>query len=186
MTRQGVVEAFGVDHLDHPRVARHVPRHVVDHPRQDGRLGQATGLDDREVQAQLGTREPGEGLAELTGVDLAAHAAVGERDHGVHPPGDGGGVHVDLAEVVDDRGDAQPRRAGQQVVEQGGLARAQVPGEDEHGQGLTGGAVRVVRPATAPGEVPVPQSVVQRRHSGFRFSANADMPSVWSSVANSA
>ena len=72
------------------------------------------------------------------------------------------------------------------MVEKGGLARAQVAGQDQYRQRLTGGAAGVRAPVTAPGEVTVRETVAQRFHSGFRFSANADMPSDWSSVANSA
>src|SRR5699024_7346872 len=122
------------------------------------------------------------GLPQLARVDLAADAAVGHRDHGVDLSGHRAGVHVDVAEVVDDRRDPEPGRAAEQMVEQGRLAGPQVAGEDQDREGVTGGAADTGVRYLSPGV----RTAGQRRLSGLRFSSKAAMPSFWSSVANSA
>jgi hypothetical protein len=99
---------------------------------QRGRLGQAAGLHDDQVDPGAGCGQAGERQVQVLGVGGAAQAAVLERGQRVHLAGHRQRVHRHAAEVVDDGADAHALAVAQQVVEQGGLPRAQEPGQDDH------------------------------------------------------
>ncbi len=73
-------------------------------------------------------------MVEFARVDRAAQTPVAERDRGVpERSGDGHGVDLDRAEVVDDRADAGAAAVVQEVVEERGLAGAEESGEHDDG-----------------------------------------------------
>ena len=104
-------------------------------------LADARGFDDDVVELARGGD-----VAELAGQvvgERAAQAAVGHGDEVAldlreAPLLDEARVHVDLADVVDDDGGADALLVGEDVVEQGGLAGAEVAGEQDYLGGLVG------------------------------------------------
>jgi hypothetical protein len=103
------------------------------------RLRDAGRLDQQVVEGAF-AREPGD-LDEQVLAQRAADAAVRQLDEPLLDARERAGaaahelrVDVDLAHVVDDHGDPQAVAVGQQVVEHGGLARAEESGQDGDGQ----------------------------------------------------
>lgn len=123
MPGPGVVELRGVDDLDQPAVDDPAVVAGEDHPDEFLRLGQPAGLDDDHVDTGGGASQPLQVGVQLAGVDRAAQTAVTERDHRVDLPGDGHGVDLDAAEVIDDRADTGAVAVAEQMVEEGRLAR---------------------------------------------------------------
>ena len=79
----------------------------------------------------------------------AADAAVGERDEvvglGKAAVGDEAGVHIDLADIVDDYGGADTAIVSEDVVEQRGLAGTEVSGKHDDFHGFVGHVPSFVR-----------------------------------------
>ena len=128
----GVVELGGVDDLDEPAV--HHPRMLAgqQHPHEFLRLGEAAGLDDDDVDAEGGFREPLQIRVQFARVDGTAQAAVAEGDRRVAERSrHGHRVDLDRPEVVDESADTAAAAAVQEVVEQGGLPRAEESGQDD-------------------------------------------------------
>ncbi len=95
------------------------------------RFADTGGLDD-DVVIFVGAREVGQLLGQVL-AEGAADAAVGQRDEVAVLHGDSAtalfdeaGVDVDLADVVDDDGDAVSVGLGQDFIEKCGLAGAEV------------------------------------------------------------
>jgi hypothetical protein len=129
----GRLELGGVHDLREPAVAD-VGVLAGDHqPDQVARLGDAAGFDDDDVDPRLGRGKPPQHGVQSARVDRAAQAAVAERDHRVDLPGEGERVDVHAAEVVDHDADPGALAVGEQVVEQRRLARAEEPGDEDHG-----------------------------------------------------
>ena len=118
----------GVDDIDDAAGAHPVHAAEPDDPRDRYRIGEAAGLDDDGIQAELRIGELGQRVVEPALVGQAADAAAGDRRRFVDLPGDQRGVDIELTEVVDDDADAGTLLA-QHVVEQCGLARTEVAGE---------------------------------------------------------
>lgn len=107
----GGVELGRVHDLDEPSVHRARIVAGEDHPDEFLRLGEAARLDDDEVDPRGGAAEPLQIAVEFARVDGAAQTAVAEGDRGADLAGDGHGVDLDGAEVVDDDGDTVARPA---------------------------------------------------------------------------
>lgn len=129
----GLVELGGVHDLDEAAVDDVRQLTGEDHADELLRFGQAARLDDDDVDAGGGAGEPLEVVVELTGVDGTAETAVAEG-HGRVAEGarDRHGVDLDGAEVVHDRADTAAAAAVEEVVEQGGLSRAEESGQHDH------------------------------------------------------
>ncbi len=104
-------------------------------------FGDAARLDQEVVEPAL----QGEAfhLFEEIVPERAADAAIGHLDQPLLRTGERGlapahqrGIDVDLAHVVHDHGDPQSLAVRQQMVEQGGLARAEEAGQDGHRQAV--------------------------------------------------
>jgi len=97
---------------------------------RDG-LADARGLDDDVVEV-AGVRDALELFCQVIG-KRAADAAIGERDEvvglGETAVPDETGVHVDLADVVDDDGGTDALVIAEDVVQKRGLSRAKIAGE---------------------------------------------------------
>ncbi len=144
----GVLELRGVDDLDQPAVDDPVVVAGEDHADEFLRLGQPTGLDDDHVDTGGGAGEPLQVGVQFAGVDRAAQTAVAERDHRVHLAGDGHGVDLDAAEVIDDRTDTGAVAGAEQMVEERGLARSEEAREHDDRDLLRGqGSASMVRVA---------------------------------------
>jgi hypothetical protein len=127
-----VVELGGVDDLDQPAV--HDPRVLAGehHPHEFLRLGQPARLDDDDVDAEGGVREPFQVLVQLARVHGTAQAPVAERDRRVAERSrHGHRVDLDGPEVVDDGTDTAAAAAMEEVVEECGLPRAEESGQDD-------------------------------------------------------
>ena len=97
------------------------------------RIGQAGGLDHQVVDLLGSLQNAINGLQQLA-VDRAADAAVAEL-HRVVPRGDDQVVvDADFAEFIHQHRRFQALLVGEDVVEQGGLARSEEAGEDRHRQ----------------------------------------------------
>ena len=135
-------QVLGVHHGDdrvEPRLRPHV---LVDEEglRDRRRVGQAGGLDDDAVELVAPLHQPADD-ADQVAAHGAADAAVVHLEHflvGVH---DKVVVHAKLAELVDHHGVFAAVVLGQDAVEQGGLAGAEIAGE--HGHRNLGSWVRV-------------------------------------------
>ena len=111
------------------------------------RLADTRGLDDDVVElARIGN------ALQLVGQVVrkrAADAAVGERDEvvglGKAAVGDEAGVHIDLADIVDDYGGADTAVVSEDVVEQRGLAGTEVSGKHDDFHGFVGHVPSFVR-----------------------------------------
>ncbi len=99
-------------------------------------IGQARGLDDNGVEGRLaGTlalHQAGD-HADQVAAHRAADAAVVHLEHVLVGADHQVVVDADLAELVDDDGVAFAVILGQDPVQQGGLARAEIAGQDGDG-----------------------------------------------------
>ena len=96
------------------------------------RVGQAGGLDDDGVELALAPHQALDD-ADQVAAHGAADAAVVHLEHFLVGADDQLVVDADLAELVDDHGVFLAVRLGQDAVEQGGLAGAEIAGQ--HGDG---------------------------------------------------
>ena len=96
------------------------------------RIGEAGGLDDDGVELALAPHQPVDD-ADQVAAHGAADAAVVHLEHFLVGADDQLVVDADLAEFVDDHGVFLAVRLGQDAVEQGGLAGAEIAGQ--HGDG---------------------------------------------------
>ncbi len=110
----------------------------VEGAHQGLRQRQAGGLDDAVVGGRRAVQQLLHGRHEIVGHG-AADAAVGKLDdivlgaHRVAAAAQHLGVDADVAELVDDQGDALAAVARQQVADQGRLAGAEKAGDDGGG-----------------------------------------------------
>ena len=95
------------------------------------RLGDTAGFDYDVLRGWLSVEKPHDLGHEIVPHD-AAHAAIGKADGLALNGHDQLGVDVDLAEVVDQDGDALARRVREYVVEQRGLARPEKAADHGH------------------------------------------------------
>src|SRR4051812_10419670 len=100
--------------------------------RDRGGIGEPGGLDDDGVELALAPHQPVDDAHEVA-AHGAADAAVVHLEHFLVGPDDEVVVDADLAEFVDDDGVLLTVRLGQNAVEQGGLAGAEIAGQ--HGDG---------------------------------------------------
>ena len=99
-------------------------------------IGDAAGLDHHGVEALALLQHADQGHGEVI-ADLAAHAAIGQRN-GVATVGlDQACIDVERTEVVDQHGQPLAIRMAQPVVEQRGLAGAQETADDRERQPLS-------------------------------------------------
>ena len=129
-----VLEPLGVGHGHHrvePGAAADV---LVDEEglRHRRRIGEAGGLDDDGVELALAAHQALDD-ADQVAAHGAADAAVVHLEHFLVGADDQLVVDADLAELVDDHGVFLAVRLGQDAVEQGGLAGAEIAGQ--HGDG---------------------------------------------------
>ena len=129
-----VLEPLGVGHGDH-RVEPGLPPDVLideEGLRHRRGIGEASGLDDDGVELTL---PPHQSLddADQVAAHGAADAAVVHLEHFLVGADDQLVVDADLAELVDDHGVFLAVRLGEDAVEQGGLAGAEIAGQ--HGNG---------------------------------------------------
>ena len=127
-------EPFGVGDGDdrvEPRRAAHV---LVDEEglRDRRRIGEARRLDDDRVELALAPHQPFDD-ADQVAAHGAADAAVVHLEHFLVGADDQLVVDADLAELVDDHRVALAVRLGEDAVEQGRLAGAEIAGEDGDG-----------------------------------------------------
>ena len=124
-------EPFGVGDGDDRVQARRLLDVLVDEEGlRDGRgVCQAGGLDDDRVEAALALHQALDDADEVA-AHGAADAAVVHLEHFLVRADDELVVDADLAEFVDDDGVALAVRLAQDAVEEGGLAGAEIAGED--------------------------------------------------------
>ena len=138
-TLLGVGHVGGVDDLHETAEADGVHGAAQHELEQRGRFRDPRALDDDGVEVQCRAGQGAQGVVQLRGVLQAAQAAARDRQGFRHVARHETGVHVHVPEVVDHHSHTAPAR-GQDVVEHGGLAGAQVAGEDQHGDGTGHGA----------------------------------------------
>nr|GEU28579.1 hypothetical protein [Tanacetum cinerariifolium] len=144
-----VQQVDGVHHRDHGVDAGDVVERVavfvgkVERGRHRHRLAHARRFDQQVIEAVLARQLAH--LQQQVFTQRAADAAVAHLDHFFLGARQRGAsivramaqqrrVDIDLAHVVDDDSDPQAVAVGQDVVEQGGLARAQKTGQNGYGQ----------------------------------------------------
>ncbi|KEH10251.1 hypothetical protein GY14_07185 [Delftia tsuruhatensis] len=98
-------------------------------------VGDAAGLDHHGVEALALLQHADQGHGQVI-ADLAAHAAIGQRDGVAAVVLDQACIDVERAEVVDQHGQPLAIRMAQPVVEQRGLAGAQEAADDRERQPL--------------------------------------------------
>src|SRR5690606_1585314 len=91
--------------------------------------------DDHRVERKARMGQLRQGFVQSGGVLDATETAAGDRRRIVDLPGDEPSVDVHLTEVVDHYADARPGLT-QQVIEEGGLASAEVSGQGDHRHGV--------------------------------------------------
>ncbi len=124
---EALVELFGVDQDDDAVEAKPVGARPWGDP---GRIGHPAELEYDVV----GWIRPGPQRVERGGEpgrEAAAHTSVGQLDGVSVAPADQGRVDVDRTDVVDEHGD-RSIGAGEDRVDDGRLARAQIPTEERH------------------------------------------------------
>src|SRR6185437_13363155 len=125
------------------------------------RQGQARSLDDDVLGRLAPLQQPLDGGQEILG-DGAADAAIGELDHvvrracGVAAAQEDLAVDAELAELVDDEGDAAAAGVGEQVAHEAGLAGAEKAGDDGGGDAAHDYSCRGVDRPTSPRPSPPP------------------------------
>ena len=130
----------GVDDVDDTTRPHPLDPAEADQPGHRDGIGQATGLHDDRVKGQPGIGELLQRLVQPVVVVQAADTAAGDRDGFVDLAGDQSSVDVDVAEVVDD--DTDPcARGAKHVVEQAGLACAEVSRQRDDGDGAHRGSL---------------------------------------------
>jgi hypothetical protein len=93
------------------------------------RIGHTAGFDDNVIEVAGPVADPADRGGETVN-EAAAGTAVGEVDGIPVMAADEFDVNVDTAEVVDQHCDPQAAGVGQQVVQECGLARAEVTADD--------------------------------------------------------
>ncbi|MCT1690177.1 hypothetical protein M3B11_04270 [Brevibacterium sp. p3-SID960] len=125
----------GIDDVDEPAEAEAAATPAGD-PGEDEGLCESTRLDEDRIEGECRFGHRNESVFRTAGLSEAADATAGVRDRFVDLAADEPGVDVELVEVVDDEPDARDRVA-QQMVEDTGLADAEVAGEHDDGHGGT-------------------------------------------------
>jgi hypothetical protein len=95
-------------------------------------VGQPGGFDHQAVKRQLPRRPPGVQIAQMpvqVTANGAAQTAIGHLDHFAGFVDQQGAVDIHRAKLVFDHGNFLPMRAAQNVIEQGGFARAKKTGK---------------------------------------------------------
>jgi hypothetical protein len=100
-------------------------------------VGQARGFDDDAVELALAPHQPIDDAHQVA-AHGAADAAVVHLEHFLVRAHHEVVVDADLTEFVDDDGVFLPVRLGQDAVEQGGLAGAEIAGQHGHGDFTVG------------------------------------------------
>ena len=160
---QALAQPLGVGdghHRVEPRRAAHV---LVD---EEGlgdrrRIGEAGRLDDDRVELALAPHQPFDD-ADQVAAHGAADAAVVHLEHFLVGADDELVVDADFAELVDDHGVALAVRLGEDAVEQGRLAGAEIAGQHGDGdlvEGRVGHGVQALELRTSWGK---------RRSPGYR------------------
>ena len=129
-----VPEPFGVRDR-HDRVELGLAADILVHEerlRHRRGVGEPGGLHDDGVEPALAPHQPVDDAHEIA-AHGAADATIVHLEHFLVGSDDEIVVDADLAELVDDDGVPLPMRLGQDAVEQGGLAGAEVAGQ--HGDG---------------------------------------------------
>ena len=131
---QPVGEPLGIGHRHHRVEAGGVGDVLVHEEglRDGGRIGEAGGLDDDGVELSLALHQPVED-ADQVAAHGAADAAVVHLEHFLVGADDELVVDADLAELVDDHGIFLAVLLGEDAVEEGGLAGAEIACEDGDG-----------------------------------------------------
>ena len=137
-----VVEPLGVGDRHHRVELGPAADVLVDEEglRHRRRIGEPGGLDDDGVELALAPHQAVEDAHQVA-AHGAADAAVVHLEHFLVGADDEVVVDADLAEFVDDDGVFLAVRLGQDAVEQGGLAGAEIAGQ--HGDGDLFGCGRV-------------------------------------------
>ena len=131
-------EPVGGTRADGLRIGEHDhridPESRVQADREGDRAGQrdAAGLDDHELWRWVALPQIYECAHEVA-AERAAHTAAGDADEVVFLGLDQIGIDRKFAEIVDEHRDLQSLRIAQQMVDQGGLAGAEIPADDADG-----------------------------------------------------
>ena len=128
----GVEVGGGIDDVDDTARPHSLDPAVPDDPSQGDGFGEPTGLDDDGVQAEPRVGELLQRRVESALVGQAADAAACDRRRLVDLARHQGGIDVEFAKVVDDHANPGSGRA-QDVVQQTGLACAEVAGQRDDG-----------------------------------------------------
>ncbi len=143
---EGLGEMTAIDHRNHSVQSRFRP-HILVHEEclSDGcRIGEAGGFDQNAVEPAFAFQQPLHHPHEIA-PHGAAHAAVVHFVDFLVALHDQVVVDTDLAELVDDDGELLAVVAGQDAVQQRGLARAEIAGENGDGDCIGHGTVSRLR-----------------------------------------
>ena len=130
---RGGAEVLGIDQGD-DRIEPQPVAQVAGHEGQRHRQGvsQSGGFHHDQINRLRTVQHPVHSLQQFP-VDRAADAAVAELHHLITGGHHELVVNAHLTELVDQHGAAQALLVAEDVIEQGGLARAQEAGENGHG-----------------------------------------------------